>query len=130
MRPTETDASLSDPQILLHVAYTAIINGDFKALGELMTDDVVLNIAGFPAFDGNWRGRDDVVAAARKNYAQIENQRPEIEFILSQGDSIVVLLQESGVLKSTGEAYSIRCVQWFTFADGKIRKIDQIAARI
>jgi hypothetical protein len=39
-------------------------------------------------------------------------------------------LRESGVLKSSGQAYSIRGVQWFTFADGKIRKIDQIAASI
>jgi len=75
-------------------------------------------------------GRHDVVAAARKNYVQIESQQPEIEAMISQGDSIAILMLESGVVKSSGEAYSIRGVQWFTFADGKIRKIDQIAASI
>jgi hypothetical protein len=39
-------------------------------------------------------------------------------------------MRESGVIKSTGQAYSIRAVQWFTFANGKIRRIDQIAASI
>jgi hypothetical protein len=34
------------------------------------------------------------------------------------------------MVKSTGHAYSIRGVQWFTFANGKIRRIDQIAASI
>jgi hypothetical protein len=71
-----------------------------------------------------------VVAAARKNYGKLENQQPEIEAMISHGDSIAVLLRESGVLKSTRQAYSIRGVQWFTFVDGKIRKIDQIAASV
>jgi ketosteroid isomerase-like protein len=129
-RLAATDASSSDPQTVLHAAYDAIIRGDFDGLGEFMTDDVELNICGFPATDGNWRGRKDVIAAARKNYAQLESQQPAIEGMISQGDSIAVLMRESGVLKSTGEAYSIRGVQWFTFADGKISKIDQIAASI
>jgi ketosteroid isomerase-like protein len=129
-RPTATDASSNDPQTVLHAAYAAILRGDFDALGESMTDDVELNICGFPATDGNWRGRNDVIAAARKNYSKIENQQPEIEAMISNGDSIAVLIRESGVLKSTRQAYSIRGVQWFTFADGKIRKIDQIAASI
>jgi hypothetical protein len=48
--------------------------------------------------------------------------------LVSQGDRVAVLLRESGVFKSTGEAYSIRAVQWFTFADGKIKRIDEIVA--
>jgi ketosteroid isomerase-like protein len=129
-RPGATDASSNDPQTVLHAAYAAIIRGDFDSLAESMTDDVELNICGFPTIDGSWRGRNDVVAAARRNYAQIENQRPEIEAMISDGDSIAVLLRESGVLKPTRQAYSIRGVQWFTFAEGKIRKIDEIAASI
>ena len=129
-RAAATDASSNDPQAVLHAAYAAIIRGDFDALGESMTDGVELNICGFPVTDGTWRGRNDAVAAARKNYVQLERRQPAIEGMVSQGDSIAVLMRESGVLKSTGEAYSIRGVQWFTFADGKIRKIDQIAASI
>jgi ketosteroid isomerase-like protein len=128
-RPATSDAP-NDPQTVLHTAYAAIVRGDFDALGETMTDDVELNISGFRGLDGNWRGRADVISAARNNYAQVEDQQPEIEAMISQGGSIAVLLRESGVLKSTKQAYSIRAVQWFTFADGKIRKIDQIAASI
>jgi hypothetical protein len=75
-------------------------------------------------------GRNDAVAAARKKYGQLEIQQPEIEPMISQGDSIAVMLRESGVLKSTKQAYSIRGVQWLTFANGKVREIDQIAASI
>jgi len=50
--------------------------------------------------------------------------------MIRQGDSIAVLMRESGVFKSTGQAYSIRAVQWFTFAGKKIKKIDEIVASI
>ena len=116
--------------VSLHAVYDAIIKGDLEAIGEFLTDDVELNICGFRAIDGNWRGRDDVVTAARKNYAQLDSQQPAIEGMISQGDSVAVLMRESGVLKSNGQAYSIRGVQWFTFANGKIRRIDQIVASI
>ena len=120
----------SDLPTVLLVVYAAIIQGDFEAMGNSMSEDVELNICGFGPMDGNWRGRKAVVEATRKNFAFVDSQRPEIESVICQGDCAAVLLRESGVLKPTGQAYSIRAVQWFTFADGKIRKIDEIAGSI
>jgi ketosteroid isomerase-like protein len=120
----------SNSQTVLHRAYDAIIQGDFNLFGESLTDDVELHIRGFGPLDGTWRGRDDVVAATRKNFALVANQKPEVESMISQGDSIAVLLRETGIFKSSGRAYSARSVQWFTFADGKIKKIDEIVAEV
>jgi ketosteroid isomerase-like protein len=128
-RPAVANAA-NDPQALLHAAYGAVIRGDYDAFGESLTEDAELNIAGFAPMNGTWRGRDEVVAATRKNFAEVEHQQPTIEGMISQGDCIAVLLRESGTLKSTGKAYSIRAVQWFTFADGKIKKIDELAASV
>ncbi len=119
---------LRDPATVLHAAFDAIIQGNFDAFGESVTDDVELNITGFGALDGTWRGRDEVVAATRRNFAMVAEQKPEIESLVSEGDRIAVLLRERGVLKANGQAYSVRGVQWFTFADGKISKIDEIIA--
>jgi ketosteroid isomerase-like protein len=116
------------PQTVLHAAFDAIIRGDFEAFAASVTDDVELNIRGFGALDGEWRGRAEVVAATRKNFALLGEQKPEIESIISEGDRTAVLLRESGILKANGQPYSVRGVQWFTFADGKIRKIDEIIA--
>jgi ketosteroid isomerase-like protein len=127
VRPA-ANTDVSDPQAVLHTMYDAVIQGNFEALGESLTDDAELHIHGFGAMDGSWRGRKDVVAAARKNFALVDSQQPAIERIISQGDSIVVLLAETGVLKASGQAYSIRAVQWFTFNQGKIQRIDQIVA--
>ena len=89
-----------------------------------------LTICGFSPLDGTWRGRDEVVAATKKNFALLGSQKPEIESMIAQGEHVAVLVRESGVLKSTGQAYSVRGVQWFTFANGKIKKIDEIIVSI
>jgi ketosteroid isomerase-like protein len=130
LRTTSSAATedIKDPQTVLHAAFDAIIQGDFDAFGESITDDAELTVCGFGALDGTWRGRGEVVAATRRNFALLVNQKPKIESIISQGDRVAVLLRESGVFKTSGQAYSVRGVQWFTFSDGKISKIDEIIA--
>ncbi len=120
----------SHPQSILHGVYAAIVQGNFDALGESVTEDVELNICGFGPIHGTWRGRKEVVEATRRNFSLVAGQQPVIEGMISQGDGVAVLLRETGTVKASGQAYSIRCVQWFTFADGKIRRIDEIVASI
>jgi ketosteroid isomerase-like protein len=118
----------SAPQTVLHAAFDAVIQGNYDLFGESVTEDVELRIAGFGEMDGMWRGRAEVVAATRRNFALLGEQKPEIESMIAEGDRIAVLLREKGILKSSGQPYSIRGVQWFTFAEGKIKKIDEIVA--
>jgi len=132
LRTTSSAATedITHPHTVLHSAFDAVLQGNYDAFGELITDDVELTICGFSALDGTWRGREEVIAATRRNFARLGNQKPEIESMISQGEQVAVLIRESGVLKSNGQAYSVRGVQWFTFAGGKIRKIDEIIVSI
>lgn len=132
LRTTSSAATkeVSSPQTVLHAAFQAVIHGNYEAFGESVTEDVELNISGFGSMDGSWRGRDEVVAATRRNFALVGEQKPEIESMISEGDRIAVLLREKGTFKSSGQAYSVRGVQWFTFADGKIKKIDEIICNV
>lgn len=118
----------SDPQTILHTAFDAIIQGNFDAFGESLADDAELSVRGFGPLDGSWQGRADVVSATRGNFALLGGQKPEIEGMICEGDRIAVLLHESGFFQSSGQAYHVRGVQWFTFANGKIKKIDEIVA--
>ena len=52
----------------LHLVYDAVIQGDFKAFGEFVTNDVELDIRDAGSMDGNWCGREQVVEAARVNF--------------------------------------------------------------
>lgn len=126
---TTKNASAKDENLsVVHAAFDAIIQGNFEVFAQAITDDVELNISGFGALDGSWRGREAVVAATRKNFALLAEQKPEIESMISQDGQTAVLLRESGIFKSNGQAYSVRGVQWFTFADGKIKRIDEVIA--
>ena len=120
----EADAN----QHVVHSAYDAIVRGDFEAFGNLLADDVELDIRGSGSMDGVWRGRKNVVEAARRNFAQLADQKPEIESMASQGDAIAVLFRETGVFKNEGRDYRFRVVQWFTFREGKIERIDEVVA--
>lgn len=128
--PSEPAVIPDDPQIVLYRLFDGIVRGDFDAVGELMTDDIDLTISGFPAIDGHWHGRDAVIAAAKRNFGLLENQQPKVEAMISSGDSTAVLIHERGLLKPGGQAYNIRAVEWFTFQNGKIKKVDQSAAAI
>jgi ketosteroid isomerase-like protein len=132
LRTTSSAATddVGDPQTVLHGVFDAVIQGDYEAFAKSMTEDVELNVIGFGPLDGSWRGRDEVVAATRRNFGLLGEQKPEIESMISQGDRIAVLLRESGIFKSNGQPYSVRGVQWFTFADGKIKKIDEIISNV
>ncbi len=130
LRTTSSAASKDTlaPQSVLHAAFDAVIHENYAAFGDYVTEDVEMSIRGFGAMDGSWRGRAEVVAATERNFALLGEQKSEIESMILDGDRIAVLLRETGIFKSSGIAYNVRGVQWFTFAQGKIKKIDEIIA--
>lgn len=117
-----------NPHTILLSAFQTIIQGDFDSFGAYLTDDVELRISGTGIFDGVWKGRNDVVQAARNNYGLIEHQKPEIEAMIAQGDTVAVLMSETGILKTNEHNYHFRGVQWFTLSDGRIHRIEEIMA--
>jgi len=118
------------PQAILQTAYGALIRGDYDTFADSLAEDAELHIAGFEPINGTWRGRKEVAEAARGNFALLTGQQPQIDAMVKEGDSIAVLLRESGLLKSTGQPYRVRVVQWFTFAQGKIQTIEEIVAAV
>ena len=117
-----------DPQAVLHAIYEAIVEGDFDRLTNLTTEDVELHISGSNFFDGSWCGRDDVIAATKRNFSLLADQKPQIDDIACQGDCVAVLMRENGIIRESGHAYSLRAVQWCTFENGKLKRLDEIVA--
>lgn len=120
----------SEPQTILHKVYGSLIQGDYGAFYEALHPEVVFTLSGWAPMDGTWHGRDAVLNAAKRNYAMVTDQKPVVESIVANGESVAVLLRETGNLRGADETYSVRLVQWFTFAEGKITKIDQVVASV
>lgn len=129
VRPAITDEA-SDHRAILHAAFAAVLRADFETFGGFISDDVELSIRGFGEIDGTWKGRGQVVAATRENFGKIGSQEPVIQGLVAAGNCIAVLIEEAGVFKTNGEPYHVRGVQWFTFEDGKIQRIEEIIAEI
>ena len=120
----------SEHKAVLFRVYAGIIEGNFDALREAAASHVEFTISGFEPMAGTWRGHDAVVQATKTNFAQVGSQKPVIEGMIADGDSVAVMIRESGVMQATGQPYLVRAVQWFTFSEGKIVRIDQVVASI
>lgn len=108
--------------------FSAIARGDFDAMAEFLTEDAELVISGFDGMNGAWTGRDAVIAATRRNFGMLAEQRPVIERQLSSGDTTALLFRESGTRKDGREPYSIRVSMWVTIRDGKVCRVEEFAA--
>jgi uncharacterized protein len=106
----------------------ALTDLDFSAVGELMREDVVFEIVGSESLPmaGRTQGREQVLERLRANLALVEEQRPQIEAVVAQGDSVVVFARETGRFRPTGREYVLNWVQHYTFADGRIASVREL----
>jgi ketosteroid isomerase-like protein len=112
----------------LQEQYRALARGDYAGVLAHLADDIELEIVGRPEvpFTGRWQGLDQVRDALQRNFALVEDQRPEVQTLTAQGDTVVVVARERGRLRATGREYDLHWVQLFTFRDGKVVRIREI----
>ncbi len=111
-------------QVLL-ATLQAIGAGDFAVLPQYFTDDVEFQIHGFLTMDGSWHGVTEVVAVMASNFDRLTGQKPAIEAMIQQGDSIAIRFHETGQLKDNNAAYVARGVIWFSFVDNRINRVEE-----
>ena len=113
----------------IQLIYHAIARGAFDESLELMTDDMTLEICGPEAvpFCGKWQGKEAVLAAMRENFGHVEDQRPQVQSVVAQGDMVIITAREEGKVRATGEPYEVHWMQEFTFDDGKVKTVRELA---
>ena len=112
----------------LQEQYRAILRGDFPSFVNHLADDVEMEIIGpgeFP-FVGHWRGRAPVVEALMRNFSMFEDQRPQLQLVVAQGDHVVITAREQGRYRPAQQEYQLHWVQFFTYRNGKLQRIRQI----
>ena len=113
---------------LIDRLYAAIGAGDAATMTELLAPDAILTIDGFLGMDGRWQGAGNILAAAARNFALVEGQQVAVEQVCAQGDQLVILFQETGRYRPTGEEYVARAVQWFHISQGKVAALRELAS--
>ncbi len=116
---------------LVQRIYGHMIRQDYAAAGELMTDDFEMEILGPPdiPFTGSWSGREEAIATLKRNFAMVEDQRPELLGVSAYRDAVLVMARESGVVTATRQPYDVHWVQWFTFRGDRLCRVLEIFDR-
>jgi ketosteroid isomerase-like protein len=112
---------------LIEEVVLAIGRGDPDALNELLADDIRLEIhsAQTLPFIHSATGKRDFLNAVRHNFGELESQQPEIEAVVAQGDTIIVVSREEGVLRASGDKYELRGMHRYVCRDGKISLVQE-----
>ncbi|AMV28001.1 SnoaL-like domain protein [Gemmata sp. SH-PL17] len=123
-----TKASETSCVEALQGMYRAAVRGDIAAFLGALAEDVEMENVGPESipFVGRWNGREAVAAAVARNFAWLEDQRPEVLTVVAQGDTVVVHGHERGRFKPTGRPYAMHWVQLFTMRDGCLVRFRQV----
>lgn len=113
-----TDDSLGTQMVrVVQQVYLAIAMQDYATCMQSMTEDFEMEILGPPEipFSGCWRGRAEAQQAIARNFAQLEDQLPQLIGVTVHRDAVLVMGRETGRVVATKKPYSVHWVQWFTF---------------
>jgi ketosteroid isomerase-like protein len=113
---------------LIHNLMMAIGRDELAAVGEMLAEDVRLEILGAddPPFIRQANGRAEMLEAIRQNFAAVQDQVPNVEAVIAQGDTVVIMLNEAGVVRATGKPYSIKGMQRFIIREAKVELVQEI----
>jgi len=113
---------------LVQKLYRTVTAGDFEGFLASLAEDVEFENIGPSVipFSGRWRGRSEVGAATKRNFAVVEDQCPEVLTLVAQGDTVIIVAREQGRIRSTGRKYDMHWVQMFTLRNGQVVRFRQI----
>jgi ketosteroid isomerase-like protein len=113
---------------LIQELMLAIGRNDAVALGDLLTDDVELDIrtsVDLP-FIRRAKGKEQFLEAVWKNFGELQDQQPNLEAVIAQGDTVIILAQEQGELRKTSARYQIQGMHRYVFREGKIALVQEL----
>lgn len=102
----------------------AMSDADTEGQARCLAPDAVTYTKGFAKVSG-WRNRETMLATTAA-FKQIvpTGFRPKIEKVVAEGDTVVIEWEGNAEL-SNGKPYCNQYVFVFTFADGKIRQLNE-----
>jgi ketosteroid isomerase-like protein len=105
----------------LRAVYAEWADGNFRAGGDLLAEDVVFE----PMADGRsvFVGREAVEQQMREFLAQLKEYRVEAQEIEEIGETVLVSERQHGIGKSSGAEVEMTCFAAWTFRDGLVTRI-------
>lgn len=125
---------MSDPRArnirIAELFYEALEHGDFEALADLHSDDVVFNLLGSTPVSGRWVGKEECFGPIVTDGVVGKLQPESIAFsrkwkIMCADEQRVVGLMQGGGVGKNGHDYAQTYCQVMTIRDGKIAELHE-----
>lgn len=108
---------------LLARFYDAIHSRDAGALGACFHRDMEVEIFTFPRLPhGAAHGRDAVVAMTLANFGALAIDRVTLESLVAGADTTLMVGQDRGRVRATGEPYAWSVIQEAKYVDGLMHR--------
>lgn len=107
--------------------FEAVGRRDVAAVRSILAEDVEFFVDVDPSlmpFGGRTEGVDAAVNMLLGSAGMVEGLAVNIKWMLSEGEKIVVLINEQATLPDTGRSYSVDSVHVYTVRDGKIMRFE------
>ena len=118
--------SLEPKQVVMSL-FDAFGKGDMQTIRNLLSDDVDWLVPGDPEkmpWAGRLHGPDAVLKGMSGNVGATENLQITTKWMLSDGDKVVMLINEKAKVPKTGRSYDVDSVHIYTVKDGKIVRFE------
>jgi len=112
----------------LQSLYQNVADGDLNSFIHELHEDIDFENFGpeeIP-FVNEAHGPEEVGKALAYNFSLLEDQKPVVNSVIAQGDTVVVFAEEEGKFRETGRDYQMQWVQQFTFKNRKLIKFRQV----
>jgi len=140
MRPAFVDGDEeSDAKVVEHQnvrtferVAKALAEERFHEVAPLVTDDIEFAWFGPPdlPFTRRGRGAPLLLGAIEQLFYKMESQAPLVQFLVAQGDRVVMIAEERGIFKDSRQPYYWKMAQACRFREGRICQVHVLVADI
>ncbi len=119
--------TILEPKQVVMSLFDAFGKGDMQAIRNLLSDDIDWLVPGDPEkmpWAGRLHGPDAVLKGMSGNVGATENLQITTKWMLSDGDKVVMLINEKAKVPKTGRSYDVDSVHIYTVKDGQIVRFE------
>ncbi|MES2495473.1 MAG: nuclear transport factor 2 family protein [Pseudomonadota bacterium] len=121
-------ATTVGPKATVQALYAAFGAGDMAKIMSLIAEDATWTYHApkdMLPFAGTYKGRDGVAAFFANDAKYVEVKGNDVGQTIGEGDTVVVLGQEHGVVRATGKAFDAHWTHVFTVKNGQITGFEE-----
>jgi ketosteroid isomerase-like protein len=122
-----SNATAREPKRVVEDLLAAFGSGNMQQITELVADDVDWLVPGDPEimpWAGHYTNRDQVLGLMGNNAGSTENLQITPKWMVSEGDKVLLLINERATVAATGQSYEVDSLHVYTIEDGKIQAFE------